>query len=230
MKKTTISFLILLIFAAFIFWTGYTQRKIKPDSFGVLMTKTGGLKEKPLLPGEHNWNWEFLLPTNAQLKLFQIQPYSCTKTVSGQLPSGPLYTKMLNTTYEFDYSFDFSISMTLSPEAVINLIKLNQISTQDDLTSYFDAAAATVAQLTANYLLTKSEENPKFKPESMRKDELLRNIQVYKEFPDIELFALSLNNSKIPDYSLYNKLQDNYFLMQQNNQQDIKNDEETKLN
>lgn len=230
MKKTTISLLIFLIFSGFVYWTGNTQRKIKPDSFGVLQSKTGGLQETPILPGEHNWNWEFLLPTNAQLKQFQIQPYNCIKTSSGQLPSGPLYTKLLNTDYGFDYSFDFSISVTCSPESVIELIKINQVTNQDDLTAYFDAAASTIAQLATNYLLSKAEENPKFRPESMRKDELLRNIQVYKEFPEIELFALSLNNSKLPDYTLYNKLQDNYFLQNQNITQEQKNDEETNLN
>lgn len=231
MKKNTLCLIIIILFAAFVFWTGLSQRRIDADSFGVLQTKTSGLNEKPLMAGEFNWNWEFLLPTNANLKLFKINPYNCQKSITGQLPSGPLYSKLINDTYNFDYSFDFSIGITIAPEAIIQLIKLNQINEQKDLDAYFDQAASTIAQLSANYLLEKKQENPKFMPESMRKDELMRNIQVFKEFPDIEIYAISISNSKFPDFELYNTLKDNYSIYSNNiqknitqNTQDEKND------
>lgn len=230
MKKFTLCFIVLLIFSVFVFWQGFTQRKIKADTFGVLQSKTSGLCEKPLMAGEYNWNWEFLLPTNADLKLFSIKPFMGTKKVTGQLPSGQLYTSLYNTNYDFSYSFDFSISLTISPEGVINLIKLNQIVDENDLEKYFENSADLIAQKAANYLLSKAEDNPKFRAESLKKDELIRNIQLYNDIPEIELFMISVNNSQIPDYTLYNKLQNNYIFSQNNNEQEVENVEKTDIN
>lgn len=220
MKKSVFCLIIIFLFSCFVFWVGFTQRKIKPQSFGVLQSKTGGLYEKPLLPGQFNWNKEFLLPTNAKLSIFQIEPYYSNKSISGELPSGSLYSKIYNSDYNFAYNFEFDIALTISPNAVVNLIKLNQVNTQEDLQKYLSSASTVVSQLACEYLLTKLQNNSNFKVESLRKDELLKNIKIYTEFPDVEVISISIINSKVPDYSLYSKLQNNYLTQSNINQLD----------
>ena len=91
MKKTFIAFFILLIFCGAVFFIGWTQLRVEPDSCGIVVTKLNGASEKPIQPGEFYWNWEFLLPTNAQLITFKVTPANLTKTTSGSLPSGQIY-------------------------------------------------------------------------------------------------------------------------------------------
>lgn len=205
MKKFNICLFILACFAAAVFWIGWTQFKVKPDTCGILISKTSGIYEKPILPGEFNWNWQFLIPTNTELKLFSIKPVNKTKTITGSLASGNIYSSQFGTSDNFDYKFTFSISLTVAPEALIDLIKLNKISNNEDLDAYLTNAADTIAQIAADYYLKKSAESSSFRPEAVRREELIKNTQSYKEFPEIELFVFALTDCKIPDYSLYQK-------------------------
>lgn len=232
MKKISLSLIIILLFSLFVYWTGLTQRKIEPGTFGVLQTKTNGLIEKPMLAGEKNWNWQHLLPTNTKLEIFSIEPIVKQVVIEGELPSGSLYGSLISNNYNFDYSFSFNIAVTISPDAVVELIKLNQVTDNESLSVYLDCAAKTMAQLSANYLIEKAKNNPNFTVESMRKDEILRNVQIYKEFPSVEVYSLSIEKSKIPDFQLYNKIQNGNYLNQTNiiNQQDENNDEKIDSN
>lgn len=76
------------------------------------------------------------------------------------------------------------------------------------------------------------QENPKFRLESVRRDDLLKSIQIYKENKFVDLLNFSLVSSKVPDFELYDKLKSSFFdnmtnISIQNNQNtknDIKND------
>ena len=86
----------------------------------------------------------------------------------------------------------------------------NIISNDEDLTSYLTNAAASIAQFMANYLLSQSQDNPSFRPESVRRDDLLKSIKIYKDFPELDVSVLSITASKLPDYQLYKRLQSQF--------------------
>jgi len=199
MKKFLASLFILAVFGGFVFYRGWTQFKIKPETIGVVISKTDGIDKTPVENGKFSWHKQFLLPTNAVLKSFSIKPINVNKTVSGSLPS---YSGG-----DFSYIFDFTISLTVAPEVIPQLLEENKITNTDDLHAYLTNAADTIAQLAAEYMLKKSQENVNFRPESVRRDDLLRNIMIYKEFPEIDLTVFAVTNSKIPDYNMYSKLQ-----------------------
>lgn len=207
MKKFFACIFIIMIFSAAVFYIGWAQFKVKADHVGIIVSKTNGIEQKPVKNGEFSWYWQFLLPTNATLKVFSIKPVNVTKTVSGQLPSGALYASSLNSQDSFSYSFDFSISLTVAPEALPKLMEQNIISNDEDLNSYLTNAAASIAQFTANYLLLQSQENPSFRPESVRRDDLLKSIKIYKDFPEVDVSVLAVTASNLPDYQLYKRLQ-----------------------
>lgn len=207
MKKFLACVFILAIFSGVIFYFGWTQFRVKPDSIGIVVSKTNGIDDKPVQNGEFAWHWQFLLPTNATLKIFHIKPVETLKTISGALPSGEAYAAIYGAEGLFNYSFTFDISLTVSPEAVVELMKLNKITDDSDLTAYLEGAAGTLAQHAANFILSKAQDNPDFRAESLRREEILRGIQIYKDFPEIDVSVFSIQSSKLPDYKMYKKIQ-----------------------
>ena len=207
MKKFLACVFILLIFSGVIFYFGWTQFRVKPDTIGIVVSKTNGIDDKPVQNGEFAWHWQFLLPTNATLKTFHIKPVDAVKTISGALPSGEAYAAIYGAEGLFNYSFTFDISLTVSPEAVVELMKLNKITDDSDLAVYLEGAAGTLAQHAANYILVKSQDNPDYRAESLRREEILRGIQIYKDFPEIDVSVFSIQTSKLPDYKMYKKIQ-----------------------
>lgn len=207
MKKFNLCLLILLIFGGFIFYKGWTQFKVDSDKYGILISKTNGVADKPIVPGEFSWYWQFLLPTNTTLKQFTIKPTNTEKTITGELPSGSIYSSIFNSSDNFSYSFTFTIALTLSPESLVTLYKNNVITNDEDLQIYLNSAADSIAQLSANYYLNKAKENQNFNLESIRRNDVVQAIQYYKDYPEIELTTFALTDSKIPDFKLYNKIQ-----------------------
>lgn len=189
--KNLICFIILLIFAAFIFFVGWTQIKIKPGNIGVVQSKTSGINEKPVIPGNFSWHKEFLIPANAQINKFEYKPYNGTKTISGK--------RSVN----YDYSFSFQISLSYEPELIIDLLKENKISNQEDFEQFLDSTAAYLAQRAADYYLSKFAQKQTFSPESVTITELTNALAFYKEYPDFDINVLALTDYKLPfiDYS-----------------------------
>jgi len=208
MKKFLACVFILLLFTGAVFYIGWTQFRVKPNQVGIVISKTNGIDDKPVLNGEFSWHWQFLLPTNASLFAFEIEPVSTVKTVTGSLPSGDAYASLYNAGNLFEYSLSFDISLTLSPESVIELMKLNKITDNEDYKEYLQGAASALAQLAADYILKRAAENPSFRPESLRREEILKGIRIYKEFPEIDVSNFALTQVKLPDYSMYKKIQE----------------------
>lgn len=206
MKKFLACLFILAVFTGAVFYIGWTQFRVKPDTMGVVVSKTSGVDSKPVLNGEFAWHWQFLLPTNATLKIFQIKPVSLQKTVNGTLPSGEAYASIYGAQGLFDYSFTFDILLTLSPEAVVELMQQNKVTNDKDLSEYLEGAGSTFAQKAANYILSRAEGNSSFRPESLKREEILRGIQIYKDFPEIDVSVFAITSSKLPDYNMYKKI------------------------
>ena len=206
MKKFLACLLILAVFTGLVFYAGWTQFRVKPDTIGIVVSKTSGVEQKPVLNGEFAWHWQFLLPTNTTLKTFQIKPVSIQKTVSGCLPSGEAYASIYGAEGLFDYSITYDIQLTVSPEAVVELMQLNKISDDESLVKYLEGAAGTLAQHATAYILNRAENNSSFRIESLRREELLRGIQIYKDFPELDVSVFSIQSSKLPDYNMYRKI------------------------
>ena len=194
--KKNICLVILAIFSAVVFFIGWTQIKIPSDSVGVVISKTGGVSKKVITPGHFTWHKEFLLPTNAKITTFNIKPYSVSKTIKGALPV--TNESVIGATYfQQKYSFTFDISLNYDEDSLVELLKNKTISDQDDLNKYLDSAANYIAQITAAYYLKKFSENPSFNPDYVKRDELVKNAQFYKDFPLVDLTIISLLDFEI---------------------------------
>ena len=200
--KSKIAFFLLLIAAGFVFYLGWTQIKIKPGTFGIIQSKIGGIRTKAVVPGEFSWSWDFLIPTNAKLNVFESKPVNKTTKISGNFQSYDLngnYSDYLN------YYFNFSISLSFTPEAIVSLLKDNYISDDEDLHAYLSNVADSLAQMAADYYLRRSMADSSFNPQSVKRDELISAIASYKDFPEIDVTIFALTDFKLPNYNLYNK-------------------------
>lgn len=206
MKKFLACVIILAVFTGVVFFIGWTQFKVAPDTIGIVVSKTNGVEEKPVVNGEFSWYWQFLLPTNATLKTFEIKPVTVQQKISGTLPSGEAYASIYNAPGLFDYSFTFEIQLTVSPEAVVQLIKLNKVTDDNSLSVYLEGVAKTLAQYASDYILNRADNNSAFRVESVRREEILRGIQIYKEFPEVDVAVFAIQQSKLPDYNMYKRM------------------------
>lgn len=153
MRRVLASFFIILIAAVAVFLIGWVQFGIKPGECGVMVSKTSGVLERPLLPGSFVWRWEKLLPTNVTIHKFSMEPHRSVQTYAGTLPGADLYSKMLDSPADFSYELEVVVQLSPKAESLVTLVKKNEIASQEDLEAYLDNKAKVVAGLVADRML-----------------------------------------------------------------------------
>lgn len=194
--KKIFTFILLLIVAAPTFYFGWTQIRVNNNNIGIIQSKMKGLRSEIVYPGRFSWHWDFLIPNNAQLITFETKPYYVIKSISGQ--------------YQFDdssntmkYYFDYNICLTYTPEAIYNMMKENIITNNEDLQKYLDIAATSICQNATAYYLSKAAKDPFFNPHSIKREELVKAINPYKDFPDLDLTIITLSDFKMPGFNRF---------------------------
>ncbi len=195
MKKFVLCVFILAAFGAAVFIIGWTQFKVRPGECGILVSKTGGTDMEPVVPGKFSWHWELLLPSNAELKVFTLKPVGTVRKISGSLPSSG--------GTDFPYSFEFSVALAVSPQAVVELVGNSRISDDSDFRKYLDTVADYAAQSAASYILDRAEGSSAFRAESVRPDDIIRHVRLPESYPGFEISAFAVISSRLPDYDAY---------------------------
>ncbi|MGP1495897.1 MAG: hypothetical protein ACTTJG_03745, partial [Treponema sp.] len=123
MTKKGKSFLVLLLlFSSAVFFLGWTQIRIKPDTIGIVVSRTNGISSNVAESGKFSWHWQFLIPKNAELRSFSVLPYNFKKTVEGFLPSSDVIGTAVHGKPDFSYMVELSVSLSISPEGIIKLM------------------------------------------------------------------------------------------------------------
>ncbi len=209
MKKAVsiiFSFIILLAAAGFAFYTGWTQFKIPEGCSAILVSKTGGVNEKVMAYGDFSWHWEFLLPTNASLKVFRNEPYSARKTVKGSLPSAGIYSKMLKDEPDFSYSFTVSCSLRVPEDSLVKLVKDAGIKSDEELSEYLSKSASVLIQAVSDSLLKNMQESDSPSIDTGRVLKEARKLYVSEtagNMADVEITLLSVTDVVVPDMAVY---------------------------
>lgn len=206
LKNLFACFIILLIFGGVLFFLGWTQFKVPVNGFGILISKTGGIAKEPVKSGVFSWHWEFLIPTNAELKTFKPENFSYAKKITGQLASGDFYSGSNRKNVDFSYSFDFNIVCKVEPENIIKLFSESRISDEDSLKQFVYSACDEACQMIVSEYFKKLETDRKILPESMSSQDYLKLVNLSDSFPYIDFLNFSVFNVRLPDYGLYEKL------------------------
>ncbi len=209
-KKFFANVVVLLIFAAAVFFAGWIQFLVKPGFCAVMKSKTGGIYGEAVVPGKFLWRWERLLPTNVSLEIFSLSPRKISSTVSGELPGAALYSSRLSEkNVDFSYGIEFSVGVSISAEEILRLVKENVISSDADLDSLLESRAKLLSSLLADSILKNSA--GKFSvPSGISQAEISQITEKNPDFKGISVSSVEILNAKIPDVALYEKARENY--------------------
>jgi len=202
MKKFFTTLLILIIIAGAAVFFGWAQLGIPPDSCGVIRSKTHGLYPYLVQPGEFQWIWYKLIPTNTETTVLRLNPVNHEFAAENTLPSGKIYSTFAGIEGDFSWKINAAISFSISPDAIILLFRENTISSQEDLTRYEGDIAGQIESFILRCIeqednaaqietLLKDGENPWFEKE------------ILNQFPNLHNFSIKVKSAQFPDFFLY---------------------------
>ena len=207
--------IVLIIVATAVFFIGWMQFHVKPGNCGVLVSKTGGVYEKPIVQGDFTWKWEKLLPTNADLRVFKMEPYSSVQTISGSLPSSDIYSKQIKDNPDFTYSITLNVSLKYTPNGIVQMVKKYDTKNQNELDKNLESKAQIAAKKVTEYFLENKENDLSFSTNAVTDAELKEIIQKNSsDFEYIEIVSVEVKKSKLPDIGLYKKAKESFNIYQ----------------
>lgn len=211
MKKFFISLFLILIFAGAIFFIGWGQFAVPAGSYGVMVSKTSGISQKTIVPGEFCWFWERLLPTNTSMRIFSMIPITSETTISGELPSADIYSPMLEGSPNFSYKFTVKTELMMKSNYLPNFVRRTDAKDNHQLTEYLEQQADLIAQDVVQYILSKSiNDADNLVMLATNTEELKTGINASAKFKDIEISNITVKTVKMPDTELYNLAKSSY--------------------
>lgn len=212
MRKFLISLVILILAGGAVFYLGWVQLQLPPNTYGVVFTKTGGWDDAVLEPGEFHWRWERLLPTNFTLHAFPSTPHNAVVTSSGTLPSGDTYAEYLEQSPDFDYEIELDVSFRVRKEDLPELAKEEDLE-PDGLEEWYEQRAKRIGDAARTmvrevYADAQEEADGAVQLQSLE-DELIDRLS--ERFSSLEFLSAVPTIVRIPDFGLYQAARSLYF-------------------
>jgi len=213
MKVKLFLFLILLILiGGAVFYFGWIQFQLEEHSYGVVFSKTSGYEEEILRPGEFNWRWQALIPTNLNLHAIEVLPRSVDIEKSGSLPSGNVYAQAIEVSTDFKYSLVLSLAYSLQPEHLPQLVK-DEALTVDTLDDYYREAEQRINSLISSYIENRISSNQDVSIDDFKTSSFETTLkeELQEEFSHFKIKNVALTQLEIPDIDLYQAARSYYF-------------------
>lgn len=219
MKKIIGTFFIFITIGIILFFIGWSSFIIPQGSHAVLVSKTGGVYETPIESGSFHWNWELLIPTNAELKSYVIKQETFSLSINDSLPLSNIYEKLMSETVDFMWKIDCSIQTKIKPSVLPMLVKESLITDQESLEIYHqkrvqqifkEVISNEIYKIVLDYKSLNIKDSP-----YLEFDLNFKNTILSLDFFDIEIVTINDMNFDLPDFSLYNALSEFYIDYQQ---------------
>lgn len=207
MKKFFVLLILLLMAGGAVFYLGWVQMEIPPNTVGVVFSKTWGWELAPLEPGKFSWRWEKLLPRNMSLYLFPLETYSAELSLSGHLPSGELYSLFLEGQPDFRYQLGIQVSYRFKADHLPLLASQDGLlpETLADFAKGLEVGMAESArEILQDFFSSPSANLSHFSTEIIKK-------KILERYGFLELLSLNLSERVLPDPDLYEKGREMYF-------------------
>lgn len=204
--KNRLSFFIVLVFAAFVFYLGWIQIKIPEGKYALVYTKTGGYDSTLIAPGQFVWRWENLLPQNMTIHFLELKQQREELKIEGFLPSGELYGEYINKSDAFRYLLDVSYTFSLKDDQVRFIVESEAFSPQA-----LDEQYALYRQEANSLIETILLAHTPFRPEDIQDVESTVAVAVAEADSRFNVDSLKLRTFRYPDFLLYEKTRE-YFL------------------
>lgn len=211
MKVKLIIILILILgIGGSAFYFGWIQFRLEENSCGVIFTKTGGYEDTVVRPGEFNWRWEALVPTNLTLHRIDVSPHATTVKRESRLPSGDLYGSVLQEQQKVDFSYyvEILLEYALRPESLPGLVRDRGIN-DENIGELYDSIDRELSNRVIGFIESKlvSTDTELFMTPSVA-ETLKKSLQEIDAA--VEIRQVSLIDMQLPDIRLYRSSRDYY--------------------
>ena len=216
MKKLISALLILLLFGGTVFVIGWTQLYVPAGQYGVLVSKTGGIDPSTIKPASFRWSWERLIPTNARILAFDLAPLKTSVSSTGTLPSGELYSGMLEGNPDFSWDIQAEVTARVKGELLPELVERLNIRDQASLDQWAKDRVATLADsagksaigdVVASSLSSSAPAAVDGAPDSIG-DAVARRMGFVS--PELDVISVSVTGTRVPDVAMYRLAADAY--------------------
>lgn len=206
MKKAIFVLFLLIAAAGAAFYFGWVQFSVPAGHYGVMISKTGGINAEPVEPGVFRWQWELLLPTNAEVLVFDLAPVTHTETVSGTLPSGTLYARMIEGSPDFSWEVTCETAARVSPGILPSLVEDHAVRSQQELEDWTLKTLSEKMRNSADTVIRSVVSNlAETGAVHADQEQFARDIAeaLRKADTDLDIVSVSVQNGRFPDLSLY---------------------------
>ena len=202
--------------AAAVFFIGWIHPPLSGNQYAVIFSKTGGYRETPLRADEFLWMPERLLPTNPTVLVYSAEPKTCSVDVTGKLPSGEIYSMMIEGTPSFEFRFSCRLTCRINPDRLIALAKEGILPEQtEDILSEFEKDFQPMIIDLIQKKSADSEFVSLIAADFGKLQEVLTE-EIEKRNPNIDVTKMIVNSISLPDIRLYEEARNLYFRTIQN--------------
>jgi hypothetical protein len=210
MRKFFVSLIILILAAGAVFYFGWVQFKLPPNSYGVIFTKTHGWEKEIVRAGDFVWRWQRLLPTNLTLYVFSAAPHNTTVSATGSLPSAENYSQFLDQAPDFSYAITLDVSFRVQPGQLVDLARSEGLL-PSDLEAWYERKAeaieAAAPQLVVDSMSAAMNADDET-PLAGLSDRILPQLE--QRFATIEFLSVAPQEVRVPDVELYLRAKEIY--------------------
>ncbi|MCL2295326.1 MAG: hypothetical protein FWC36_10780 [Spirochaetes bacterium] len=203
MKK----FIFYLIFTAsivgIVFYFGWIR--VPENSYAVFFSTLTGYDENVLETGQFHFRWQRLIPRNSQTYIISNASRSRNITARGTLPSGNIYSQILQENPDFSYSVSVTATYSISRNFLNNLARSRNIAAfyEAGVDNFFAETDRQIQSALKSYIetrfviLTTAEvEQDMFSPEMLK-------AAITSSVRNIEMSGLIVTARQLPDINLY---------------------------
>lgn len=213
-RKIFTFFFVLLILAGSavaVFFIGWVHPPLTANQYAVIFSKTGGYRESPLRADEFLWMPEKLLPTNTTVLIYSVEPKTCSVDVEGKLPSGDIYSMLIEGSPSFAFRFSCRLTCRLNPNRLIDLAREGILPEQtDSLIAEFEKDFQPMIIDLIQKKSTDTEFVSLIGSDFAKLQEVLTE-EIETRNPNIDVTKLIVNSISLPDIRLYEEARNLYF-------------------
>ena len=192
-----------MVIGATVFFFGWVQFSVPLSSYGVISSKTHGIDPQPVHSGEFRWVWYKLIPTNAQINVFRIEPVKFQIDFSSSLPSGNSYAAFAGLGADFSWSLKGDISFSLNPDMLVSAVSTHNLANQQDLDDYLHNVALNIKVIILRTLSSIEIDNLRLEKILSGSPDAEMEREIMNKFPEIRDFSFVIQSAEYPDFILY---------------------------
>ncbi|MDR1238640.1 MAG: hypothetical protein LBK27_00850 [Treponema sp.] len=203
MKKFLATLIILVILGGLAFFFGWAQMSVPPGAYGVLRSKTHGVDPRLVREGEFRWVWYKLIPANAEIQIYRLNPVEHHFTVKNTLPSGETYAAFAGLTADFSYDISADLSFSIRPGSLVSLAADHNIGSQEDLNRLEKSLAADIEAFILRSLEPGGENAGDMEDILGAGASEALESRIEARFPAVEKVSCRVKTAVFPDFALY---------------------------